>query len=65
MDWNTRAIEDLYLEPSDDSLDDDEPIYCVLSKEIDAVTFVDAEVAEGVGIRYLGNDGWQPLEPAH
>ena len=44
MDWNTRAIEDLYLEPSDDSLDDDEPIYCVLSKELDAVTFVDAAV---------------------
>ena len=30
--------------PSEDSLDDDgEPIYCVFSEELDAVTFVDAE----------------------
>ena len=36
--------EDLYLVPSEDSLDDDgEPIYCVFSEELDAVTFVDAE----------------------
>ena len=43
-DWKTWAIEDLYLVPSEDSLDDDgEPIYCVFSEELDAVTFVDAE----------------------
>ena len=42
--WNTSAIEDLYLVPSEDFLDDDgEPTHCVFSKELDAVTFVDAD----------------------
>ncbi len=44
IDWSTWAVEDLYLVPSEDLLDDDgEPIYCVFSRELDAVTFVDAK----------------------
>ena len=44
MEWNTRDIHDLFLVPSEDSLDDDgELSYCVFSKELDGVTFVDAD----------------------
>ena len=44
VDVNTWPIEDLYLVPSEDSLDDDgDPIYCVFSHELDGVTFVDAD----------------------
>jgi hypothetical protein len=40
---DTRDIHDLFHVPSEDSLDDDgELSYCVFSKELDAVTFVDA-----------------------
>ena len=60
------GIEDLYLAPSEDSLDDDgEPIYCVFSEELDAVTFVDAEelsVLRRRGIQTL--DAFQPDGPA-
>ena len=43
VDLNTWPIEDLFLIPSDDSVDDEgEPIHCLFSKELDAVTYIDA-----------------------
>lgn len=42
VDWNTWAIDDLFLVPSEDVLGDDgEMSSCVYSKELGAVTFVD------------------------
>jgi hypothetical protein len=50
MDWDTFAIEDLRL-VMDETIDDDELLYCIYSFSLDAVTYVDEVTLQKLKLR--------------
>lgn len=50
MDWDTFAIGDLRL-VMDETIDDDELLYCIYSFSLDAVTYVDEVTLQKLKLR--------------